>query len=90
MIPLSLIIWFGLSVLTEVVSGLVLWLWLRQKGAPLTFGLGGLPGYLERAYWNWCKANGLNGRPILVFRIVSKINMVAAILFNLPYLIMRH
>jgi len=75
-------IWFVASIIFEVVSSFLLWIWLRKRGVRLVFGLSGIPGYLERFYIDWCRSHGHPYKRVLVTRVISVINLiVAAIVF---------
>ena len=69
-----LLVWFATSVLVEVLSQLVLVMWLRASGVKVSIFLSGVPGYVDGLYADWCETNGRNGRPLLVFRRIWLIN----------------
>ena len=77
--------WFGLAILVEVVSSVVLRLSLRRRGV-LVVGLTGMPGYLERAYLMWCRSQGRRSTGVLVFRLISLVNVIAAAVVAIPLL----
>lgn len=79
-------VWFVVAILIEVGSTLVLLLWLRRRGVRLVFGLTGIPGYLERAYREWCRNQGRPSTGVLVLRAVSLINVVVAAIVAIPVL----
>jgi len=78
--------WFGLAILVEVVSSVVLRLLLRRRGVKLVFGMTGMPGYLERAYLTWCRSQGHRSTGVLFFRLVSLVNVIAAAVVAIPLL----
>ena len=78
--------WFGLAILVEVVSSVVLRLSLRRRGVKLVFGLTGMPGYLERAHLMWCRSQGRRSTGVLVFRLISLVNVIAAAVVAIPLL----
>jgi hypothetical protein len=82
-------IWFGLAILVEVASSVVLLLWLRRRGVKVLFGLTGIPGYLERAYLKWCRSQGHSGKRVLLLRALSIINVIIAALVAIPLLVSR-
>ncbi len=70
-------IWFGLAILIEVVSIVVLRVWLgRHRGRLAPFGL---PGYHERAYVEWCRSSGRSATNVLILRRLSVINVILAL-----------
>lgn len=79
--------WFALSILTEIVSSFVLWIWLRRHGVKLVFGLTGIPEYLETAYHQWCKNYQHPDAIVLWLRAVSIVNVIASAAFAIPILI---
>jgi hypothetical protein len=79
-----ILIWFAVSVFIEIVSSIVLWFWLRRRGVKLVYGLAGIPGYMERAYLEWCRSQGRASRALLVWRVILHINVVVAAIFFIP------
>ena len=51
------------------------------------FGLTGTPGYLDYAYWKWCKAQGRSPKRILVLRGLSFANVILAAIVVIPMII---
>ncbi len=82
-------IWFSVSVIIEIISSVLLWLWLRRRGVRLVFSLTGIPGYIERAYLVWCRSQGRPCRRVLVLRAVSIINVIIAAVFFLTTIVLR-
>ena len=80
---IAIMIWFALSVLVEIVSGIMLWFWLRRQGVKLSYLMVKMPGNMEAAYVKWCRSQGrAPNKKVLVFRAVSLINaIIAGILF---------
>lgn len=73
-------IWFVVSVIIEISSTLVLFHFLRKRGVKLSFILRGIPGYLEKAYSEWCKSQGKSSKKVINLRILSMINLIASVL----------
>jgi hypothetical protein len=74
----AIIIWFVVAGLIEISSSISLLFWLRRHGVKLIFGLRGTPGYLEYAYIKWCRSQGCSWTTVVVLRIISIINLIAA------------
>jgi len=70
------LIWFIVSVLAHLLSGLGLWLWLARHRVKMVFGLAGIPGYLERRYRDWAESAGRSSRLVINLRVISTINVV--------------
>lgn len=77
MVPV-LLAWFMVSVVVEVGSSIVLFVLLRRHGETVSFVMYGLPGYLESRYLRWCYSNGRSGRTVVILRVLSLLNVVAA------------
>jgi len=71
-------IWFASSVLIAVVGNFAFWIWLRRRGIKLIFGLVGTPGYLDYVYLKWCREQGRSGKAIIILRVLSVSNVIAA------------
>jgi hypothetical protein len=82
-------VWFALAVLVEIVSSFVLWLLLRRRGVRLSFGLTGVPGYLERIYKDWCRNQGRSSKRVLLLRAASLVDLIVAAIFAIPLLAAR-
>jgi hypothetical protein len=85
-----ILIWFPISVVTHIFSGVGLWLWLVYNGVKTIFGFTGFPGYLERRYSQWAKSQGRSSRLVVNLRIVSTVNVIAAAMIAIPLLIGLH
>jgi hypothetical protein len=79
-------VWFVVAILVEVGSTLALLLWLHRRGVRLVFGMTGIPGYLERAYREWCRNQGRSSTVVLVLRTFSLINVIVAAIVAIPVL----
>jgi hypothetical protein len=86
-IQLICISWFVLAVVIEVLGNLAFLFWLKKLGVRLTFGVRGMPGYLEYAYFNWCKSQGRSPVWILALRGVSFANLILAAIIVIPMII---
>jgi hypothetical protein len=71
-----IVVWFAVSVATHLLSGFGLWLWLARHRVKMTFGLTGIPGYLERRYRDWAERAGRSSRVVINLRIISTINVI--------------
>jgi hypothetical protein len=79
-----IIIWFVVSVLLEIITSIIFYFWLRRHGVKLVFGLTGVPGYMERAYREWCHSQGRSSKGIIISRSIILLNCImAGILFIL-------
>ena len=74
-------LWFAGSVFVAIAGTFVLWFWLRRHGVRLVYGLAGIPGYMEYAYFQWCRSQGRSSRRMLVLRAISIINVIVAAVF---------
>jgi hypothetical protein len=86
-LPLSqwvVLAWFTCAVLAEVLSTIAFAIWLRRRKVGLIFGMMGIPGYLERRYAEWCRANGRSSRNWIVVRWLLMANVVAALVVAFP------
>jgi hypothetical protein len=72
----TVFVWFVVSVVAHLLSGLGLWFWLARHRVKMVFGLTGIPGYLERRYRDWAQGAGRSSRLIINLRIISTINVV--------------
>jgi hypothetical protein len=71
-------LWFSASAVIEIVGGIILWCWLHRRGIELIFMLTGTPGYLELVYLRYCRNQGRSSKRVLIFRLISLINVVIA------------
>jgi hypothetical protein len=78
------LVWFACAVLAEVLSTVGFAIWLRRRKVSLIFGMIGVPGYLERRYAEWCRANGRASRNWIVVRLLLIANVVAALVVAFP------
>ena len=83
---LLILIWFGLTIFTEVFSSILLVWWLRRRGVKLMFYRIGVPGYLENSYLNWCRSQGRSGKVVVRLRALLLINAIAAAVCAIPIL----
>ena len=81
------LVWFACAVLAEVLSTVVFAIWLRRRKVSLTFGMIGMPGYLEYRYAEWCRANGRPSRNWIVMRWSLMANVVIAFVVAFPILV---
>ena len=81
-------IWFVLSVLLYVLSGVILGLWLwRKRYVKLSSAFAGLPGYLEAAYIKYCKENNRPYKLLIAMRVIFTINVIFAGISFIPFVI---
>jgi hypothetical protein len=71
-------IWFIVSLITHLLSGVVLALWLSRRGIKMSSAFSGMPGYVERRYRDWAEKSGHSPKLIVNLRIISTINVVIA------------
>ncbi len=71
-------VWFAFSVLLEVGSSVALYYWLRANGVAVSWLRYGFPGYLESLYVQWCRSQERSPRRVVVVRIFSLANVIAA------------
>lgn len=91
--PISLLqgiglIWFVTSIVLQIGTTVFFMFWLRRRGVRLTFGLTGIPGYLEVHYLNLCRRQGRDGKTILIVRLMLFINVLLAAIIVVPLVIM--
>ena len=80
--------WFAVSIVLVIGTAIFFMLWLRSKDAKLTFGLTGIPGYLEMHYVKLCRQEGRNAKTVLILRTVLWINALLAAIVVVPLAIM--
>lgn len=68
--------WFLISVSFAVGSQILLLYFLRSRGVPVKFGLGGTPGYLDLKFIEWCKKNQRTYLAVIFLRIALLISVV--------------
>ena len=85
-LQLAMIWWFVISILAEVISTVLLFVWLSSHGVRLAFGLTGMPGYLEQAFAAMCKDLGRSSKSLLIVRYTLHANTIAAALCFIAYL----
>ena len=73
-----MIIWFGVSVLVEIITTIYFYYWLRRQGVKLIFSLSGAPGYMERVYREWCHSQGRSSIGIIIMRSILLLNCIMA------------
>jgi hypothetical protein len=91
--PISLLqaiglVWFVTSIVLQIGTTVFFMLWLRRRGIRLTFGLTGVPGYLEVHYRNLCRRQGRSAKTILIVRLMLFINVLLAAIIVVPLVIM--
>jgi hypothetical protein len=79
-------VWFSCSVALAVIENAVFVAWLRRRGARLTWIWSGHPGYVERAYAEWCQRTGRSPTQVVWIRRLILLNMIAAIVASIPLL----
>ncbi len=79
-----ILVWFALSIFTEVVSAAILRIWLSRRGVRVRFYLYGVPGYLERVYRNWRRSQGRPSNTVFILRIISLVNVIVAAIVAIP------
>ena len=85
-LKIFIFVWFAVAIVVELFSSLVLFFWLRRHGVKLVFGLTGLPGYMERAYYIQCCTNGRPCKTVLILRTFSVINLIVSAIVTIPVL----
>ena len=75
-----ILIWFVVSTFIHVTGTIVLWVWLRRRGIDAISIIIGVPGYLEWLFVGWCSSNDRSWTRVLVFRIISTVNVIVAAL----------
>lgn len=81
-LKIAIVIWFTSAIFIAVASRFVLYIWLRRRDVRLVFAWLGTPGYLERAYFVWCRSQGRSPTRVLVVCSIVTINViVAAVIF---------
>jgi hypothetical protein len=70
--------WFIVSLITHLLSGVVLALWLSRRGIEMTSVFSGMPGYVEKRYRDWALKAGRSPKLIINLRIISTINVAVA------------
>lgn len=70
--------WFIVSLITHLLSGVALALWLSRRGIKMSSAFSGMPGYVERRYRDWAEKSGRSPKLIVNLRIISTINVVVA------------
>ncbi len=71
-------VWFTLVFIIQWTTSVILWFWLRQRDVKLTWALGGMPGYLECAYREWCLSNDRSSRIVVTVQNILWINLFVA------------
>jgi hypothetical protein len=79
-------VWFMVSVVVEIFGNLAFLVWLRRQGAAIRFGWAGMPGYLDRVYVDWCRAQGRSPGHVVLLRRLSLANMILAAFIAIPVL----
>jgi hypothetical protein len=79
-------VWFCLSVFGYIVDGILVYLFLRRNGIPISFLFSGTPGVVEYYYVKWCKSVGRSYRVFLTIRLllVANLVLVTSYLFYYP------
>jgi len=80
-------LWFALAIFIEVFGNLAFLFFLKTLGIKPSIILYGIPGYLEYAYWKWCKNQRRSPERILVLRGVSFANLILAAIVVIPMII---
>jgi|GEM_PF-6099286 hypothetical protein len=80
--------WFVASIVLEIGTTIYFMLWLRRRGIRLTFGLTGIPGYLEMHYMNLCRQQKRSAKTILTLRLILLINVFLAAIIVVSLVIM--
>jgi hypothetical protein len=73
-----IVIWFGVSVLVEIITTITFYYWLRRQGIKLVFSLSGVPGYMEREYREWCQSQGRSSGGRIIIRSILLLNCIIA------------
>lgn len=76
-------VWLILSILLEISTSAILYLWLRRR-IEVSAARYGFPGYLERRFLAWCRQESVDGRIIVGVRIALMFNLLAAALVGIP------
>jgi hypothetical protein len=76
--------WFGISVFTYAISGMVLCLWLRFNGVALENFYLGIPGYLERRYREWSTSRGHFNHWVVDLRFLALANAIISAAIAIP------
>jgi len=84
------VLWFALSIVTEVFGNLAFLFWLKKLGIRPSIILYGIPGYLECVYWKWCKTQGHSPKRILMLRGISLANLILAAVVVIPIIILAN
>jgi hypothetical protein len=74
-------VWFAVSVLGATIGNVVFLFWLRRRGVNLVFALTGMPGYMDKAYYDWCRLQGRSSKRVLFLRTFSIINVIVSAIF---------
>jgi hypothetical protein len=80
-VAIFIMIWFVVSLIVAIIGNVVFLFWLKRRGVNLVFALTGIPGYMDHAYFDWCRSHGCSSKRILVLRAVSIINVIVASIF---------
>ena len=80
------VVWLFASVFAAVVGNAIFVMWLRARGAPMTFAWAGLSWYVNRVYVDWCRSQGREPGRILLARRIVDLNLIAAVVVALPLL----
>lgn len=78
---LVIVVWFAVSVVTHVLSGVVLAFWLSRHGVKMGSFVSGMPGYIEKRYRDWAVKEGRSPNLIVNLKIVSTLNAIVASIF---------
>jgi len=83
-----ILVWWSVSPLSYLFATVWFFIWLRQHGISLIFGLTGTPGYMEYRYWVWCARHGVTpSRTLwLRMRLLLLVNVLLSCIFAFPIL----
>ena len=70
--------WFVASVAIAVGGNVIFYVWLKSQKISLRFSLAGTPGYLDRAYVEWCRGRGTSPAGVLWCRGLTLVSLIAS------------
>jgi hypothetical protein len=86
---LAIVVWFAVSVVTHLLSGVVLAIWVSRHGVKIQFFVSGMPGYVEKRYRDWAVKEGRSSNLILNLSIISSLNAIIASIFFIGMLTLQ-
>jgi hypothetical protein len=74
------IVWFSVSVMLGLCGNIVMQSFLTRRGVNTSSLMRGMPGYLDKLYIDWCKANDKPYIFIIFLRWIVFLSAILAII----------